>query len=199
MSNASENAPLTGRRVAFVASDGVEQVELTEPMSALKEAGAETVLLTPGGGDFKGYNHLDPADDFTADGDIPKDGDGGFDAIVLPGGVANPDALRMDEDVVGFIRRHAEAGKPIAAICHAPWTLLEAGLARGRRMTSWPSLQTDLVNAGATWVDEETVVDRGILTSRNPDDIPAFNKAAIELFASDEPEAVGAISHADRA
>jgi protease I len=193
--------PLTGKRVAFIATDGVEQIELTEPLGALKDAGADVVLLAPDAGEIQGYDHLTAADTFTVDGTVADADPESFDALVLPGGVANPDALRLDEDVIGFIRTHAEHGRPIAAICHAPWTLLEAGLVRGRTMTSWPSLRTDLANAGATWVDEEAVIDRGILTSRKPDDLPAFNRAAIRLFAGEGDdgrvarESVGAVDN----
>jgi protease I len=175
---------LSGKRIAFLATDGVEQVELTDPWAAMSDAGAQVTLLSLEPGRLQGFDHLTPAGTFTVDGTVADADPGAFDGLVLPGGVANPDALRMDEHAVGFIRAIAEQGKPIAAICHAPWTLIEAGLARGRRLTSWPSLRTDLANAGATWVDEETVTDRGILTSRNPDDLPAFGRAAVELFAS---------------
>jgi protease I len=174
---------LSGKRIAFLATDGVEQVELTDPWSALSDAGADVVLLSLESGEVQAYNHLTAADTFSVDGTVADADPGSFDALVLPGGVANPDALRADEHAVGFIRAIAEQGKPIAAICHAPWTLIEAGLARGRRLTSWPSLRTDLANAGATWVDEEVVTDRGIVTSRKPDDLPAFNRAVVELFA----------------
>jgi protease I len=175
--------PLAGKRIAFIATDGVEQIELTEPLGAIQNAGADVVLLAPEAGEIQGYDHLTAADTFAVDGTVADADPESFDALVLPGGVANPDALRTDEAVISFIRAHAEHGRPIAAICHAPSTLLEAGLARGRTMTSWPSLRTDLANAGATWVDEETVIDRGVLTSRKPDDLPAFNRAAIRLFA----------------
>ncbi|MGZ5411064.1 MAG: type 1 glutamine amidotransferase domain-containing protein [Solirubrobacterales bacterium] len=175
---------LKGRRVAFlVANEGIEQVELTEPRKALEEAGAETVLIAPEAGEAQAFNHLDKADAFpvdvtTADADAAE-----YDGLVLPGGVANPDNLRTDDAAVEFVRAFFDAGKPVAAICHAPWTLIEADVVEGRKLTSWPSLQTDLRNAGAEWVDEEVVVDSGLVTSRKPDDIPAFNAKAIEEIA----------------
>jgi protease I len=179
---------LEGKKVAIVATEGVEQIELTEPRKALEDAGAEVTLVSVEAGDFQGFNHLDKADTFTADkaaGDVSADD---FDALMLPGGVANPDNLRTDEATVSFIRGFAEAKKPIAAICHAPWTLIEAGIAEGRKVTSWPSLQTDLRNAGADWVDEEVVVDQGLVTSRNPDDLPAFNEKMVEEFCDGQHE-----------
>ncbi len=180
---------LTGKRIAFLATDGVEQVELTEPWSALRDAGAETVLVSLDDQEkVQGFDHLTPADTFDVDASVGGADAASYDALVLPGGVANPDALRGEPDAVEFIRAFADQGKPIAAICHAPWTLIEAGLVDGRRITSWPSLKTDLTNAGATWVDEETVCDGGILTSRNPDDLPAFGEAAIRLFAGSQDE-----------
>ncbi|MGZ5324837.1 MAG: type 1 glutamine amidotransferase domain-containing protein [Solirubrobacterales bacterium] len=175
---------LKGRRVAFlVANEGIEQVELTEPRKALEEAGAETVLIAPEAGEAQAFNHLDKADTFpvdvtTADADAAE-----YDGLVLPGGVANPDNLRTDDAAVELVRAFFDAGKPVAAICHAPWTLIEADVVEGRKLTSWPSLQTDLRNAGAEWVDEEVVVDSGLVTSRKPDDIPAFNAKAIEEIA----------------
>ncbi|MGZ5314263.1 MAG: type 1 glutamine amidotransferase domain-containing protein [Solirubrobacterales bacterium] len=175
---------LKGRRVAFlVANEGIEQVELTEPRKALEEAGAETVLIAPEAGEAQAFNHLDKADAFpvdvtTADADAAE-----YDGLVLPGGVANPDNLRTDDAAVELVRAFFDAGKPVAAICHAPWTLIEADVVEGRKLTSWPSLQTDLRNAGAEWVDEEVVVDSGLVTSRKPDDIPAFNAKAIEEIA----------------
>ncbi|MGZ5347343.1 MAG: type 1 glutamine amidotransferase domain-containing protein [Solirubrobacterales bacterium] len=175
---------LQGKKVAFlVANEGIEQVELTEPRKALEEAGAETVLIAPEAGEAQAFNHLDKADAFpvdvtTADADAAE-----YDGLVLPGGVANPDNLRTDDAAVEFVRAFFGAGKPVAAICHAPWTLIEADVVEGRKLTSWPSLQTDLRNAGAEWVDEEVVVDSGLVTSRKPDDIPAFNAKAIEEIA----------------
>jgi deglycase len=179
---------LQGTKVAIVATDGVEQVELVEPRKALEEAGAQVELVSIEAGDFQGFDHLDKADTFTAD-KAAKDADpGDYDALVLPGGVANPDFLRADPDVVGFVRSFFEAGKPVAAICHGPWTLVEAGVLKGRTVTSWPSLQTDIRNAGGTWVDEEVHVDQGLVTSRKPDDIPAFNAKMVEEFAEGRHE-----------
>jgi protease I len=181
-------AKLNGKRVAIVATDGVEQVELTEPRKALEDAGATVDIVSIEAGEFQGFDHLDKADTFTAD-KAAKDADAAdYDALMLPGGVANPDALRMDEDVVRFIRAFFEAGKPVAAICHAPWTLIEADVVRGRNVTSWPSLRTDLRNAGAEWTDEEVVVDSGLVTSRKPDDLPAFNTKMVEEFCEGEHE-----------
>lgn len=166
---------LQGKRVAFiVANDGVEEVELTEPWTAVERAGGTAVLLAPQAGKVQAYHHLDRAESFEVDELIADADPAEFDAIVLPGGVANPDQLRTDEDAVGFVRTFAEGGRPVAAICHAPWTLIESGVVAGRRLTSWPSLKTDLRNAGATWVDDEVVVDGNLITSRNPDDLPAF-------------------------
>jgi protease I len=182
---------LQGTKVAIVATDGVEQVELVEPRKALEEAGAQVELVSIEAGDFQGFDHLDKADTFTAD-KAAKDADpGDYDALVLPGGVANPDFLRADPDVVGFVRSFFEAGKPVAAICHGPWTLVEAGVLKGRTVTSWPSLQTDIRNAGGTWVDEEVHVDTApptLVTSRKPDDIPAFNAKMVEEFAEGRHE-----------
>ncbi|MCW3015893.1 MAG: protease [Solirubrobacterales bacterium] len=174
---------LSGKRIAFLATDGVEQVELTEPWGAMRDAGAEVVLLSLDQTQVQGFDHLTPADTFPVDGEVADADAGSFDALVLPGGVANPDTLRMDQDAVAFVRTIAEHRKPIAAICHAPWMLIESGLVRGRTVTAWPSLRTDLANAGAIWVDKEVVTDRGIVTSRKPADLPAFNRAAIRLFA----------------
>jgi protease I len=173
---------LSGKTIAFLATDGVEQVEFTKPWQAAKDAGA-TVKLVSNVDEVQGFNHLDKADTFPADEQVSKADPADYDALVLPGGVANPDNLRGDDDAVAFVQRFVDDGKVVAAICHAPWTLLEAGAVRGRKVTSWPSLQTDLRNAGATWVDEEVVVDTTgagpLITSRNPDDIPAFNDALI--------------------
>lgn len=174
---------LTGTTIAFLATDGVEQVELTEPWEAAKAAGA-TVHLVSDQDEVQGFHHLDKGDTFTADRRIADANPSVYDALVLPGGVANPDALRTDEDAVGFARSFLEGDKIVAAICHAPWTLVEADAVSGRRVTSWPSLATDLRNAGAQWVDEEVVVDRDggpgtLITSRNPDDLPAFSQQLI--------------------
>jgi protease I len=174
---------LQGKRVAILATCGFEQVELTEPRKALEAAGAKITLVSLKAGEIQGFNHDKPADKFPVDATAAQSDAEDFDALLLPGGVANPDQLRADEDAVAFVRGFVDAGKPIAAICHAPWTLIETGVVEGRRVTSWPSLKTDLRNAGGEWVDEEVVVDRGVVTSRKPDDIPAFNRKMIEEFA----------------
>jgi protease I len=180
---------LDGRKIAIlVANEGIEQAELTEPRKALEDAGATVELLAPEAGEAQAFNHLDKADTFPVDKAVGDADPGGYDGLMLPGGVANPDALRMDEDAVGFIRAFFDAGKPVAAICHAPWTLVEAGVLQGRTVTSWPSLQTDIRNAGGTWVDEAVVVDEGLVTSRKPDDIPAFNEKMIEEFCEGKHE-----------
>lgn len=176
---------LQGKRVAFiVANDGVEEVELTEPWTAVERAGGTAVLLAPQAGKVQAYHHLDRDESFEVDELIADADPAEFDAIVLPGGVANPDQLRTDEDAVGFVRTFAEGGRPVAAICHAPWTLIESGVVAGRRLTSWPSLKTDLRNAGATWVDDEVVVDGNLITSRNPDDLPAFCRQLVTSVGS---------------
>jgi protease I len=177
-------AQLDGKTIAFlVAPEGIEQVELTEPWSAVEEAGGTPKLLSVESGKVQAFNHLDKGDTFAVDTVVADADPASYDGLVLPGGVANPDALRLDEDAVSFVREFVESGRPVAAICHAPWTLVEADVVRGRRMTSWPSLQTDLRNAGADWVDEEVVVDGNLVTSRKPDDLPAFNDAMLTLFA----------------
>jgi protease I len=175
---------LTGKNVAFlVASEGIERVELAEPWKAVAEAGANPVLLSPEEGEVQTFNHLDKAEKLPVDKTISSASVADFDALVLPGGVANPDALRMDKAAVAFVREFVESGKVVAAICHGPWTLVEADVVRGRRLTSWPSLQTDLRNAGAEWVDERVVVDGNLITSRNPHDLPAFNGQLLESLA----------------
>jgi protease I len=175
---------LTGKTVAFlVASEGIERVELTEPWKAVSEAGATPVLLSPKAGEVQTYNHLDKAEKRPVDKTVSSASVEDYDALVLPGGVANPDALRMDEDAVAFVRDFVASGKVVAAICHAPWTLVEADVVRGRQLTSWPSLQTDLRNAGAQWVDKKVVVDGNLITSRNPGDLPAFNSQLLEGLA----------------
>lgn len=176
---------LTGKTVAFlVATEGIEQVELTEPWKAVQEAGGTPKLVSTEAGQVQAFQHLDKGDTFDVDVTVAQAGVGDFDALVLPGGVANPDALRTDDGAVALVKAFFDAGKPVAAICHAPWTLVEAGVVRGRRMTSWPSLQTDLRNAGANWVDEQVVVDTAaastLITSRNPDDLKAFNASLVE-------------------
>ena len=176
---------LKGRTVAFlVAPEGIEQVELTEPWKAVQEAGGTPRLVSTQPGTVQAYNHLDKADTFDVDATADATSAADFDALVLPGGVANPDQLRTQPAAVAFARSFVDAGKPVAAICHAPWTLIEADVVRGRRMTSWPSLQTDLRNAGAEWVDEEVVIDGNLITSRNPDDIPAFTRELTAALAS---------------
>ncbi|MFL5843995.1 MAG: type 1 glutamine amidotransferase domain-containing protein [Solirubrobacteraceae bacterium] len=178
---------LDGKKIAIlVANEGIEQVELTEPRKALQDAGATVELLAPEAGEAQAFNHLDKADAFPVDKAVASADAGEYDGLMLPGGVANPDALRMDDDAISFIKGFFDAGKPVAAICHAPWTLVEAGAVKGRRLTSWPSLQTDIRNAGGEWVDEEVVVDSGLVTSRKPDDIPAFNAKMIEEFCEGE-------------
>ncbi len=175
---------LEGKKIAILTADeGVEQVELEQPRQAVEDAGAEVELISPGGDQVQGFDHLDKGDTFTADRKVADASASDYDGLLLPGGVANPDQLRMDEDAVGFVRDFFEAGKPVAAICHAAWTLVEAGVVEGRTLTSFPSVKTDIRNAGGEWVDEEVVVDAGLVTSRNPDDLPAFNAKAIEEFA----------------
>jgi len=179
---------LSGKRIAFVAADGVEQIELTEPWDAVKGAGAEVHLLSVSSDDIQGFNHLDKGDTFPVDKTVADADASDYDGLVLPGGVANPDFLRTDKDAVDFGRAFFEQHKPVSAICHAPWTLIEAGVLSGRTVTSWPSLQTDIRNAGATWVDEEVVVDEGLTTSRKPDDLKAFCAKTIEEFAEGRHE-----------
>jgi protease I len=174
---------LKGKRVAIVATDMVEQVELVEPRKALEGAGAKTDLISIEPGQIQGFNHYDKADKIPVDRTIEEVSADEYDGLLLPGGVGNPDTLRTDENVVSFVRDFFEQGKPVAAICHGPWTLVEAGVVRGRTLTSWPSIQTDIRNAGGTWVDEEVHVDQGLVTSRKPDDIPAFNAKMIEELA----------------
>jgi protease I len=174
---------LNGGRVAFlVAPEGTEQVELTEPWKAVEAAGGEPVLVSLETGKVQAYHHLDKGDTFEVDQAVADADASAFLGLVLPGGVANPDALRMDSDAVAFVESFFTLDKPVAAICHAPWTLVEADVVRGRTLTSWPSLRTDLANAGATWVDEEVVVDGKLVTSRKPDDLPAFDEALVDMF-----------------
>jgi protease I len=179
---------LQGKKVAFIATEGVEQVELTEPWKAVEQAGAQPELISIEDGEVQAWNHFDKGDTFKVDRTIEEAQPDEYDALVLPGGVANPDQLRADENVVSFIRTFAQSGKPIGVICHGPWTLIEAGVVQGRKLTSWPSLQTDLRNAGADWVDEEVVVDQGLVSSRKPDDLPAFNAKIVEEFAEGRHE-----------
>ena len=174
---------LDGKNIAIlVANEGIEQVELTEPRRALEEAGATVELIAPEAGEAQAFNHLDKADTFPVDRTVADADADDYDGLMLPGGVANPDSLRTEDDAVAFVRSFFESGKPVAAICHAPWTLVEAGVVGGRRLTSWPSIQTDIRNAGGEWVDEEVVVDSGLVTSRKPDDLPAFTAKMVEEF-----------------
>lgn len=182
------NAQLNGKKVAILVTDMFEQVELTKPRKALEEAGAETVLVSPAKGNVQGFNHFDKGDTFKVDQPLAGADAGSFDALLLPGGVGNPDQLRMIPEAVEFVRGFVDARKPIAAICHGPWLLVETGAAKGRMITSWPSLKTDVKNAGGNWVDQEVVVDRGIVTSRKPDDIPAFNAKMVEEFSKKEKQ-----------
>ncbi len=175
---------LSGKKIAFaVANEGIEQVELTSPWEAVEQAGGQPVLVSVEAGEVQAFNHLDKGDTFHVDATFEDADPDQYDGLVLPGGVANPDNLRMHEDAVAFVKAFFDADKPVAAICHAPWSLVEADVVRGRTLTSWPSLQTDLRNAGADWQDEEVVVDGNLVTSRKPDDLPAFNEAAIAAFA----------------
>jgi protease I len=175
---------IQGKTVAFlVAAEGTEQVELTEPWQAVQDAGGTPRLLSPKPGQIQAFNHLDRGDTFDVDGPVSDADPTSYDALVLPGGVANPDLLRTDKTAVDFVRTFFESGKPVAAICHAPWTLVEAGVLKGKTLTSWPSLRTDISNAGATWVDEEVVVDGHLITSRKPDDLPAFTGRLVATLA----------------
>jgi protease I len=179
---------LQGKRVAILAADMFERVELEEPRAALEQAGATTELVSPKDGEIQGFDHFEPASSVKVDRTVEEARADEYDALLLPGGVGNPDQLRGDENAVAFVRDFFEQRKPVAAICHAPWTLIEAGVVKGRTLTSWPTLQTDLRNAGAEWVDQEVVVDNGLVTSRKPDDIPAFNRKLIEEFAEGKHE-----------
>jgi len=174
---------LNGTRIAALVDNGFEEVELTDPKKALERAGAHVDIVSPHSGKVKGWQHTKWGDDFKVDRPLAQTSADDYDGLLLPGGVMNPDKLRVNAQAVEFVRAFVESGKPIAAICHGPWTLIEAGAVRGKRMTSWPSLRTDLKNAGASWVDEMVVVDNGLVTSRKPEDIPAFNEKAIEEFA----------------
>jgi protease I len=174
---------LEGKRVAFLFTDGAEQVEVTEPLQAVREAGAETEVLSLQKGDVEMWQHFDKGDKITADKAVADAEPSDYDGLVLPGGVANPDQLRVDEDAVKFVRSFFEQDKPVGAICHGPSMLVETGVAKGRTVTSWPSLATDLRNAGAEWVDREVVVDNGLVTSRKPDVLPAFCAKIVQEFA----------------
>jgi protease I len=170
-------------KIAILATDGFEYVELVKPRKALDDAGAQTSVVSPKAGRVRGWNFTDWGDELSVDVHLDHASSADFDALLLPGGVINPDSLRMQPKAVAFVRSFFDAGKPVAAICHGPWTIINADAARGRRMTSWPSLEIDLRNAGAQWVDEEAVTDQGLVTSRKPDDIPAFNRAMIDMFS----------------
>jgi protease I len=174
---------LKGKKVAILVAEGFEQVELTEPKQALDEAGAQTSIVSPESGEVQGWNHFEKGQRFKVDLPLARASARDFDALLLPGGVANPDQLRVNPRAVVFVREFFEAGKPVAAICHGLWPLIDAGVIRGRKVTSWPSLKMDLRNAGAEWSDQEVVTDNGLVTSRKPDDIPAFNRRMIEEFA----------------
>ncbi len=178
---------LAGLKVAMLVTDGFEEVELTGPREALDDAGAKTSLVSPKTGEVKAWRHTDWGATFPVDVALASADVDDFDALVLPGGVLNPDKLRIDEDAVDFVRSFFEAGKPVAAICHGPWTIIEAGCAEGRRIAAWPSLKTDLTNAGAEYVDQSVVVDRGLVSSRNPDDLPDFNREILRLFRARIP------------
>jgi len=188
---------LDGKKVAIlVAPEGVEQVELTDPKDAVEKEGAQTTLVSTETGDIQAFNHLDKGDTFQAEKAVKDVAVDDFDALLLPGGVANPDLLRTDDDAVGFVREFAKSGKPIGVICHGPWTLVEADVLKGRTITSWPSLQTDVRNAGGTWVDEEVHVDNGLVSSRKPDDLPAFCTKVVEEFCEGKHEQAAVASRA---
>ena len=174
---------LKGKRVAFLFTDGAEQAEVTEPLEAVRKAGAETDIVSLEKGEVEMWKHFDKGDKMTAEVAVADADPSDYDGLVLPGGVANPDQLRLNKDAVKFVRAFFEQDKPVGVICHGPWMLVETGVAKGRKVTSWPSLQTDLRNAGADWVDEEVVVDKGLVTSRKPDDLPAFCAKIVEEFA----------------
>jgi protease I len=190
---------LTDKRVAFLATDGVEQIELTEPWKAVESEGGKPELISLESGEIQGFDHLDKDQTFAVDRAVAEANPEDYDGLVLPGGVANPDFLRADEDAVRFVRSFFEAGKPVAAICHAPWTLVEADVVRGRTLTSWPSLRTDIRNAGGEWVDEQVHVDQGLVTSRKPDDLPAFCDKLVEEICEGrhEQQALQTASAAD--
>ena len=174
---------MKGKKVAILAADMFERVELEEPRKALEDAGAEVEIVSIEDGQIQGFDHFDPADAVKVDRTVEEASAADYDALLIPGGVGNPDLLRGDENAVSFVREMHEAGKPMAVICHGPWMRVESGIVRGKRVTSWPTLQTDIRNAGGEWVDEEVVVDGNVVTSRKPDDIPAFNEKMLELFA----------------
>ncbi|HMJ06746.1 MAG TPA: type 1 glutamine amidotransferase domain-containing protein [Chthoniobacterales bacterium] len=174
---------LDGKKVAILVADGFEQVEMTKPRAALEEAGAQTTIVSPAADKIQGMNHADKGDQFDVDLTLANARPENFDALLIPGGLMNPDELRSTPAAIEFTKHFFDEGKPVAAICHGPWVLIDAGVVRGRKLTSWPAIQTDVKNAGGNWVDEEVVVDHGLVTSRKPDDIPAFNRKMIEEFA----------------
>lgn len=176
-------AKLHGKRIAIIATNGVEAVELTEPKKALEAAGAQVDVISLESGDIQGFNHDEPGPKIRVDKEIGEVKPNDYDNLLLPGGVANPDKLRIHPEVVKFVKSFFDSGKAVAAICHGPWTLIEAGAVEGRTLTSWPSLKTDIANAGGKWVDKEVVTDQGLTTSRKPDDLPAFNEAIVEEFS----------------
>jgi protease I len=190
---------LQGKRVAFLATDMVEQVELTDPWRAVREAGGEAELVSLEEGQIQGFNHYDKGDIFKVDKTVEEARAEDYDALVIPGGVGNPDTMRTDENAVQFVRDFFAQNKPVGVICHGPWMLVESGVVRGRKVTSWPSLQTDIRNAGGEWVDEQVVVDNGLVTSRKPDDLPAFTAKIVEEFAEGKHAAQSQSIHADAA
>ncbi|MGH9567369.1 MAG: type 1 glutamine amidotransferase domain-containing protein [Candidatus Angelobacter sp.] len=175
---------LKGMKIAILVTDGFEQVELVKPRDALNQAGADTRIVSPRDGSVRGWNHTEWGQELPVDVPLNQAPAGNFDALLLPGGVMNPDKLRMEPAAVAFVKAFFDAGKPVAAICHGPWTIIEAGAARGKKIASWPSLKTDLRNAGAEWMDQEAVTDGNLVSARKPDDIPAFNRAMIDLFSA---------------
>src|SRR6476661_8341863 len=185
---------LEGKKVAILVTDGFEQVEMTKPKQALDEAGAETTIVSLKSGQIQGMHHADKGDKFDVDLTINDAQPSEFDALMIPGGLMNPDALRANEEAVSFTRHFFVEGKPVAAICHGPWVLIDAGVVRGRTLTSWPNIKADVRNAGGNWVDQEVVVDNGLVTSRKPDDIPAFNKKMIEEFCEGRHEPKSALA-----
>lgn len=185
-------ANLSNKKVAILVADGFEQVEMTKPREALDKAGAKTFIISPVAGEVEGWNHFDKGDKFAVEFLLEEASAKDFDALLLPGGVANPDQLRINPKALDFIRGFFDAGKPVAVICHGPWTLIDAGVVKGRTITSWPSVKTDLINAGAKWVDEECVVDNGLVSSRKPDDLPAFIDKMIEEFGEGKHDSASA-------
>ena len=176
---------LKGKKVAILAADMFERVELEEPRKALEAAGADVEVVSIHDGEIKGFDHFDPANTVKVDRTVEEVSPDDYDALMVPGGVGNPDQLRGDQNAVAFVRGFHDAGKPMAVICHGPWVLVESGVVRGKRVTSWPTLETDIRNAGGDWVDEEVVVDGNVVTSRKPDDIPAFNREMLRIFSGE--------------